>query len=391
LSDRHVSIRVMEIVIVLIALVAGVIIGWLFASRRGAALAHRSIQLRDAVGAEAADALERVQEQLVALERGRAGSDASLREQVRAMTETSTQLRTETAALVTALRAPQVRGRWGEMQLERVVEAAGMTEHVDYDTQVTADGAGPAQRPDLVVRLAGGKQILVDSKVPFGAYLEALEARDQAAHDARMAAHARQLRAHVDALAAKSYWHRFSPTPEFVVCFVPGDALLDAALRADAGLLDHAFTRDVVLATPTTLVALLRTIAYTWRQESLASDAAAVHDLGRDLYRRLSTMGGHVDRLGRSLGSAVAAYNDAVGSLERRVLPTARQMGDLGLVAPSDRLARVERLADCAPRPLTAPEFAADQRIVALRAKGPPGQGRSGTTPAADSRDCTGA
>ena len=357
----------MEIVLVLVGLAAGVLIGWLLAVGR----ARAGGTLRDAIGAEAADALERVQQQLVALERRRVGSDASLREQVRAMTETSTQLRTETAALVTALRAPQVRGRWGEMQLERVVEAAGMAEHVDFDTQVIADGDGATMRPDLVVHLSGGKQIVVDAKAPLTAYLDALDARDEATHDLRMAAHARHLRAHVDALGAKAYWQRFSPTPEFVVCFVPGDALLDAALRADSGLLEHAFARDVVLATPTTLVALLRTIAYTWRQEALAADAAAVHDLGRQLYRRLATLGGHVERLGRSLATAVGAYNDVVGSLEHRVLPAARQMGDIGLVSPGERLRPIEALGDAVPRPLTAPEFG-DQRVVTLPTRSAP-------------------
>ncbi len=364
------SILAMDLLIALVALIAGVVIGWLLASRRSAELARTSGRLREAIGAEAADALERVQTQLVALERGRVGSDAALREQVRSMTDSSERLRTETAQLVTALRAPQVRGRWGEMQLQRVVEAAGLTEHVDFVTQATASGDGPAQRPDLVVRLTGGKQVVVDSKVAFSAYLEAMEARDEATRDARLRAHARQLRHHVDALSAKAYWQRFAPTPEFVVCFVPADAFLDAALREDPALLEHAFERDVVLATPSTLVALLRTIAYSWRQHSLAANADAVLQLGRDLYRRLATMGDHVDRLGRSLGTAVAAYNDTVGSLEHRVLSTARQMNDLGLMPPSSRLDPAARLHEAVPRQLSVSELTQQPRIVPMR--GPP-------------------
>jgi DNA recombination protein RmuC len=385
----------MDVLIILIALAVGVLVGWLLrarsteselrgaltdaamlratldneyaaAGRRESLLLQADAESREALGAEAAEALERVQLQLVELQRGRASSDAVLREQARAMTDASRLLQTETSHLVTALRAPQVRGRWGEMQLERVVEAAGMTEHVDYDTQVTATGDGPAQRPDLVVRLAGGKRVVVDSKVAFSAYLDALQARDEPTRDARMKAHARQLRQHVDALAAKSYWQRFTPTPEFVVCFVPADAFLDAALREDPALLEHSFTHNVVLATPSTLVALLRTVAYTWRQEALAENAEAVHELGRELYRRISTMGGHVERLGRSLGGAVSAYNDAVGSLERRVVSTARRMSELGVVGPDTPLVAAEPLLDAIPRPLTAAELV-EPRLVAIR------------------------
>ncbi len=352
----------MQLLSVLAALAAGVVLGWLLA---GAVRDRTGAALRDTIGAEAADALERVQQQLVSLERGRVGSDATLREQVRAMAETSEHLRSETAQLVTALRAPQVRGRWGEMQLERVIEASGLTEHVDFVTQPSASADGSVQRPDLVVHLTDGKQVVIDSKVAFSAYLEAMEARDESARTARLRAHARQLRAHVDALSAKSYWQRFVPTPEFVVCFVPADAFLDAALREDATLLEHAFARDVVLATPSTLVALLRTIAYSWRQQAVNDNTDAVLELGRDLYRRLATMGAHVDKLGRSLGAAVAAYNDTVGSLEHRVLSTARQMHDLGAVPPSSRLEAARPLREAVARTMTAPELT-DPRVVAL-------------------------
>lgn len=374
------------VLIALIALLAGVGVGWLLAraqvrelfgahaaealQRNGesvTALAEGRLAAReqavDALVAPLSDSLRRLSTQLNELERDRAGSDAALREQVLGMRTASESLRTQTSALVTALRAPQTRGRWGEMQLERVVEAAGMAEHVDYETQFAVrDADGELQRPDLVVRLAGGKSVVVDSKVAFGAYLEALEAADETARDNRMKAHARQLRTHVDALGAKAYWERFAPAPEFVVCFVPADAILDAALRADPGLLEHAFARNVVLATPSTLVALLRTVAFGRRHEVLAANAARVHELGTELYKRLSTLGDHVTRLGKALGSSVEAFNATVGSLERRVLPTARQMGELGLVAPEAELGELRPLADAAPRPLAAAEFTATEQ-----------------------------
>jgi DNA recombination protein RmuC len=290
------------------------------------------------------------------------------------MTSTSELLRTQTTQLVTALRAPQVRGRWGEMQLERVVEAAGMTEHVDYVTQQTVTSDGRAQRPDLLVRLTGGKQVVVDAKVALSAYLEALEAPDEPTCDARMRTHARHMRAHVEALAGKAYWERFSPTPEFVVCFVPADAILDAALREDPELLEHAFTRNVVLATPSTLVALLRTVAYSWRQQALATNARQVHELGKDLYRRLATLGGHFDKLGRSLGGAVGAYNDAVGSMERMVLAKARQMNELGVVDQHAVLKPLDLLTDAVPRQTTAAEFV-DGRILPWPVRPPTGLG----------------
>ncbi len=326
------------------------------------------------------DSLDRVQHQLNAVERDRAGSYSALLEQIGTMRQTSEQLRTETAQLVTALRAPQVRGRWGELQLERSVEAAGLTEHVDYITQATASGDDGRVRPDLVVRLVGGKNVVVDSKVAFSGYLEAMEARDERTRAARLKAHARHLREHVDSLGAKAYWERFTPAPEFVVCFVPADAFLDAALREDPSLQEHAFSRNVVLATPSTLIAMLRTVAYTWRQEALAANAAEVHHLGRELYQRLSTLGGHIDKLGRSLSSAVGSYNQTVSSLESRVLVTARRMTDLKVVDPSDDLATPKQVTDIA-RSTQAPELT-DQRVVSLaKQRVPVGQAELPTTP----------
>jgi len=310
------------------------------------------------------ESLERVQQQLHAVERERAGSYSQLLEQVSMMRTTSEQLQKETNQLVTALRAPQVRGRWGEMQLRRAVEAAGMTEHIDFVEQQSVDSADGRLRPDLVVRLVGGKNVVVDSKVAFNGYLEAMEARDEGTRTARLKAHARQLRTHIDQLAAKSYWEHFSPTPEFVVCFVPADAFLDAALREDPALQERAFDQNVVLATPSTLVALLRTIAYTWRQEALAANAAEVHQLGRELYQRLSTMGGHIDKLGRSLNSAVGSYNQTVSSLESRVFVTARRMIDLKVVDPAEAVEAPRQVTETA-RSTQAPEVT-EQRLVAL-------------------------
>ncbi|HET6210268.1 MAG TPA: DNA recombination protein RmuC [Jatrophihabitans sp.] len=280
------------------------------------------------------DALERVQRQLHTSERDRLAATAALDEHLAAMRVSADGLRTETSQLVTALRAPQVRGRWGELQLERTVEAAGLVEHVDYVSQPSVPGVDGALRPDLVVRLVGGKHVVIDAKVAFAGYLEAMEARDEATRTARLKAHARHLRAHVEDLGGKAYWNRFSPSPEFVVCFVPADAFLDAALRQDPALLEFAFARNVILATPTTLVALLRTVGYTWRQQALADNTAQVSQLGRELYQRLSRMGGHLDRLGRSLNAAVDGYNSAVGTLEGRVLVSARRLADLAVVDP---------------------------------------------------------
>ena len=325
------------------------------------------VQTQDAVADAVAplhDALLRYERRVSELERDRVGAYEALREQVRAMHDVSGELRTETRQLVAALRAPQVRGRWGEHQLRRIVEAAGMLEHCDFDEQVTGITDGATVRPDLVVRLHGGKRVVVDAKVPFDGYLGAMEARDDASRNAHLGQHAKQLRAHVDALAAKSYWAAFEPAPEFVVLFVPADAFLDAALRADPVLLEHAFARNVVLATPATLIALLRTVAYAWRQESLTHNALAVHALGRELYTRLSTMGDHLARVGTSLGAAVTSYNRAVGSLESRVLVSARKLAELGV---SGEELPTPAQVETAPRQLQAADLV-DSEYEALLA-----------------------
>lgn len=300
------------------------------------------------------DTLRRVEARLQELETARVGAYAALTEQVAANRAAAVELTAETAALVSALRAPQARGRWGELQLRRVVELAGMEARCDFDEQVGLTLVDGLVRPDLVVRLAGGRSVVVDSKVTLAAYLEAAGSADSAFREERLRAHARHLRGHVDALAAKEYWTALPNTPEFVVLFVPGEAFLAPALERDAGLLEHAMARRVIIATPTTLVAMLRTVAWSWQQESLTESAREVFSLGRELYSRLATMGEHLDRLGRSLGRAVTDYNAATGSLESRVLVTARKLHGLGVVA--DELPILHGL-DQGPRPLTAAEL----------------------------------
>lgn len=340
--------------LLVVGLVVGLVIG------RSAPRADRPSAEMAALIGPASDALRRVENRLQEVERDRVGAYAGLREQVAALHRASTELGSQTRSLVGALRAPQVRGRWGEVQLQRVVELAGMVEHCDFDTQVSAhdravDGRGV--RPDMVVRLSGGRSIVVDAKVPFAAWLEALDSPDDRRRAALMAAHARAVRAHVDALAAKSYWRHFQPAPEFVVMFVPGEPLIDAALAVDPGLADHAFGRHVVIATPTSLIALLRTVAFTWRQEQLSASAAEVHALGRELHGRLATVGGHLSRLGAGLERAVISYNQTVRSVETRVLVTARRFADLGVT--TDELPAPEPV-DVMPRRPQAADFPTD-------------------------------
>jgi DNA recombination protein RmuC len=309
---------------------------------------------RDAVASlvqPLAEQLARVDDQLRALELERARASAELREQVSGVLRTSEALGRETSALVDALRRPQARGRWGEVQLRRVVELAGMTARCDFDEQVTtAEGA----RPDLVVRLAGGRCVVVDAKVTLAAYLEAAESDDERHREERLDAHARHLRAHVDRLAEKAYWSRLPGSPEFVVLFVPGEAFLAPALERDPALLEHAWARRVHLATPTTLVSMLRTAAHAWQQQALTENARAVHEAGTQLHARLSTLGAHVDKLGRTLGAAVADYNRTVGSLERTVLPASRRMAELGVV--DEALPAPREVSDVA-KPVTAPHL----------------------------------
>ncbi len=309
--------------------------------------------------------LDDVRAQLSVAERARAEGQAALREQITGMRLAADQVRGETAQLVTALRASQVRGRWGELQLRRVVEAAGMLAHVDFVEQDQARTDDGLLRPDMVVRLAGGKQVVVDAKVAFLGYLEATQAADERERAERMAAHARHVRAHVDSLAGKRYWEQFAPAPEFVVMFVPAESFLHAALELDPALWEYAAERNVVITTPTTLLALLRTVAYAWRQEALAANAQAVLDLGKQLHGRLATMGSHLAKLGSALSRAAQSYNQTVSSLETRVLVSARRFADLHVV--DDDLPTPPPL-DPQLSAVSAPELVAsiDEQIVAI-------------------------
>jgi DNA recombination protein RmuC len=316
------------------SLLLGLLLGALLATAATLGLVALTSRRRPQVDAlepvhESLDHLHRV---LAGIERDRATAHGELREQVGTVGQTSALLRQETAALVTALRTPHVRGRWGEVQLRRVVEVAGLVEHCDFVEQpsgTTADGA--RVRPDLVVTLADGRQVVVDAKVPFAGYIEAVQATDQAVRAQRIAEHARQLRTHVDALAARHYPTAFGSAAPFTVLFVPSDGFLITALEAEPTLLEHGFARDVVIATPSTLLALLRTVAYSWRQERLAQDATAVLEVGRTLHARLGTLSAHLTRLGSALGSAVGRFNDTVGSYESSVLVAARRFDSLGV------------------------------------------------------------
>lgn len=291
--------------------------------------------------------LARVERQVAVLERDRVEQYAGLREQLTGLALTNEALRTQTAALAGALRSPNARGSWGEVQLRRVVEHAGMLNRVDFTEQATGTSrSGASVRPDLVVNLPGGKHVVVDAKAPLAAFLEQ-----------RYDDHAKAVRAHVDALAGKQYWTAFTDSPEIVVCFVPGEAFLAAACEADPALLEAAMAKRVVLATPTTLLALLRTVALTWQQDALAGSARQLFDVGRELHSRLGTLGGHAGKLGRDLQRSVEGYNALVSSLESRVLVTARRMRDLGVV--DDELPVVPPL-EVSPRPLTASELIDD-------------------------------
>ncbi|MGH7310435.1 MAG: DNA recombination protein RmuC [Candidatus Rokuibacteriota bacterium] len=301
------------------------------------------------------EALDRYETELRHLESKRERAYGSLEEQLRSLTESSADLQRETGNLVGALRSPQIRGRWGELTLHRVVELAGMVENCDYVEQVTAHGEGGRLRPDMIVRLPGGRQIVVDAKVPLNAFLDALAASSPDDRRAALLKHAQQLRQHMNLLAGKAYWEEFGGAVQFVVMFIPADTFVSAAVEVDPALLEDGMAKRVVVASPATLIALLHAGAYGWRQEHIAENAERISELGRHLYDRLRTMGKHFDDVGRALKRATDSFNQAVGSMETRVLPAARRFRDLG-AATGGEIPPVESV-DEQPRELTAPEF----------------------------------
>ena len=307
-----------------------------------------------------ADSLKNVDEHVRALESSRAEAYGGLKTLVESLQESQNALKSETGNLVKALREPQARGRWGEMQLRRALEFAGMLEYCDFDEQVSVfavDAAGDrhALRPDVIIRLPGGKRIVIDAKVPLSEYLKALEASDEKTRESHLAGHARQVREHVNALAAKAYWSQFEPTPEFVILFIPGEVFFRAAFMAEPELLEAGGSK-VMLASPITLVAMLRTIAYAWNQENIAESARKISDAGKQLYDRLCVMTAHVDSLGKKLEGAVKSYNDMLSSMEKRVFPAGRRLSELDRSLPAGNLIDPQQV-ERTPRTLESPDW----------------------------------
>ncbi|MEM9048925.1 MAG: DNA recombination protein RmuC [Pseudomonadota bacterium] len=303
------------------------------------------------------DNLGKVEGQIGALEKAREGAYAAVTTQITQLAEGQMRLQGETARLVQALRAPKTRGRWGEFQLRQVLELAGMMEHVDFVAERAIPGSEGALRPDAIVRLPGGKTIVIDAKTPLEAYLNAIEAETAEARASALAAHARQTRQHVRALSAKAYWDALDSTPDFVVMFVPGEAFYGAAIEVDPELFEYAVAAKVLISTPTTLIALVKAIAYGWQQDLLTKNALEVAASARDLYERLRKYGEHMGALGKHLRQSVEKYNAAIGSLEGRVLPAARRFETLGVIAQGDEMEALGPLEQD-PRGLTAPELA---------------------------------
>jgi DNA recombination protein RmuC len=294
--------------------------------------------------------------QIQELEKARSHAYGTLTTQVQSLLETQKALQSETGNLVKALREPQARGRWGELQLRTVLELSGMLAHCDFKEQLSFNDDERRFRPDVIVDLPGGKQVVVDAKVPLSAYLAALEAPDDATRNARMTDHARQVRQHIDSLASRSYWSRLPCTPEFVVMFLPGEVFFRAAMDADPELIEYGVGQKVIITSPTTLIALLKAVAYGWNQKSLAESARHISESGKLLYERLCTMTGYLDDLGRKLGGAVKSYNEMLSSMERRVLPVARKFPELDRSLAAESLPELPQLEQT-PRELQAQDW----------------------------------
>lgn len=301
------------------------------------------------------ESLTRVDTKLNEVERGRASSQAQLSEQLRSLTQAQQMLHVETSRLARALRSPNTRGQWGEIQLRRVLESAGLLEGTHFEMKESVQTDGGRLTPDVIVRLPGGKNVVVDAKVPLAAYLDAMEAENDALRDGKLKDHARQLKDHVNRLSNKSYWAHFQPAPDLVVMFVPGEALLSAAMQHDPGLLEFSMAKGVMLASPLSLIALLKAIAFGWQQDTVARNAQEISELGRTLYDRIAKLAEHFENVGRSLARSVQCYNAAVGTLESRVLVTARRLKDKGVTA-SEEFPDLDTV-DQTPRLLGAPEL----------------------------------
>ncbi|MEP6569159.1 MAG: DNA recombination protein RmuC [Acidobacteriota bacterium] len=313
------------------------------------------------------ESLEKVDGKIGEIEKARAGAYAELREQVRGLATAQLQLQAETGNLVTALRAPHVRGRWGEIQLRRVVELAGMLQYCDFDEQTTVATDDGRIRPDVIIRLPGNRTIVIDAKVPFDAFYESISTSDEVVRFARLKDHARLVRAHIGSLSKKSYWESVQPTPEFVLLFLPGETFYSAALEIDPSLIEDGVNKGVIIATPTTLIALLKAVSYGWRQEQMAENAKEVSELGKTLYDRLRTFTNHFADIGKGLDRALDSYNRGVGSLEGRVLRTARRFKERGALSGED-IEILEPL-DKAARPLSLDEGGLFPDLVAAEAE----------------------